>query len=239
MSTPPYMPAAHVVTPTWPRTCQSPSSKRDARRSHLLHLPSSTSTPASYDLDLRLPSTASTQPLVASTYGYQMPAAVASSFTYQAPPPSRPIPTPTFSYQAPLPQPPPAQQPWTRPTALTTPLPLPSAGQAWSHTFAPHHLCPCTLRMPLPRFLILALKVAPSTLRGHHLHEGLATPAYVTNGKAIIRDDHVHLPNGQPVPNDSTNRGINVSIDNRLTAQFSDQQTPQHPPPTHPLAQRW
>jgi hypothetical protein len=46
---------------------------------------------------------------------------------------------------------------------------------------------------------------------------------YVDSGRAVIVNHRIHLPNGQPVPNDGTGRGIKASIDNWLTAQYPSQ----------------
>ena len=55
------------------------------------------------------------------------------------------------------------------------------------------------------------------------MRECPAAEEYVDTGRAIVRDNRIHLPNGQPVPNDGTGHGIKASIDNWLTAQYSSQ----------------
>jgi type IV secretory pathway VirB10-like protein len=59
--------------------------------------------------------------------------------------------------------------------------------------------------------------------KGHHLHKCPAVEEYINTGRVIIRDNWIHLPNGQPVPNDGTGHGIKASIDNWLTVQYLSQ----------------
>jgi hypothetical protein len=45
------------------------------------------------------------------------------------------------------------------------------------------------------------------------------TNEYVQSGCATVINDQVHLPNSQPIPYNSTNRGIKASIDSWLATQ--------------------
>ena len=53
---------------------------------------------------------------------------------------------------------------------------------------------------------------------GHRLRECPIAQEYVHSGRATLRNGQIHLPNGDPVPNDGTSRGLQVVIDAFLLA---------------------
>jgi hypothetical protein len=107
------------------------------------------------------------------------------TYAYQATPPSQPCAALTYGYQAP-PPPPPPRQPWA---------PVP--------TLMPHQ-SPPSVSKPLGFFRARSDRCAFCTQKGHHLCECPVAEEYIDSGRAVIVNHQIHLPNGQPVPNDST-----------------------------------
>ena len=98
-----------------------------------------------------------------------------------APPPA------TYVYQAPAP-----------PTNA-------SAAQQWPCTLAstpitPQYDAPDSFFQSRPR----AEGCAFCNQNGHRVHECSFAEEYVRAGRAIIRTGRIHLPNGDPIPNDGT-----------------------------------
>ena len=119
----------------------------------------------------------------------------------------------SFGYQAPPPQLPPAGQPWSPASASTQPESLPPPFINDASTY----------------FRFRTKGCAFCTQEGHRVRQCSAAKEYVASGRAIIQNDRIHLPNGQPVPNDASGRGIKGNIDNWLAAQFPSQPAPQQP----------
>jgi len=54
---------------------------------------------------------------------------------------------------------------------------------------------------------------------GHHIHKCNLAKEYICSSHASIHGGHIHLPNGDPVPNDGTGRGIQAGIDSWLASR--------------------
>lgn len=54
--------------------------------------------------------------------------------------------------------------------------------------------------------------------RGHQVRGCPAVEEYVRTGRTLIKNDRLHLPNGQPIPNDGSGRGLKHAIDTWLAA---------------------
>jgi hypothetical protein len=146
-------------------------------------------------------------PTAATSFNYQMypqPLPIlTTAHSYQVSPPLQPLVASAYGYQAPLPPQPPIGQPWTSAPALPPP--------------------PFSKSKPPGFFRSRNEGCAFCTQKGHHLRECPVAEEYVDTGRAIVHDNRIHLPNGQPVPNNGTGRRIKASIDNWLTAQYSSQ----------------
>jgi len=68
--------------------------------------------------------------------------------------------------------------------------------------------------------------------QGHQIRVCRATEDYVRSSHTTVIDDHLHLPNFQPIPNNGTRRGIKASLNTWLAVQ-----TMPTPTPTPPAAQ--
>ncbi|KAN0118727.1 hypothetical protein V8E52_004838 [Russula decolorans] len=109
------------------------------------------------------------------------------------------VPATTFSVQtAPAPPPPPARQSWP---AAANPLPTPQSNPS---SFFRSRVRPdgCTFCL----------------LPGHRVRRCSSAQEYVRLGRALVRDDRLRLPNGQPTPNDGAGRGLKHGIDAWLAA---------------------
>jgi hypothetical protein len=85
------------------------------------------------------------------------------------------------------------------------------------------HQSPPSISKPPGFFCACSDRCAFCTQKGHCLYECLAAEEYIDSGRAVIVNHWIHLPNGQPVPNDGTGQGIKASINNWLTAQYPSQ----------------
>ena len=55
--------------------------------------------------------------------------------------------------------------------------------------------------------------------QGHRIRACAITTEYINSGRASIVEDRIHLPNSQPIPFDSSRRGLQASIDIWLAVQ--------------------
>jgi len=55
----------------------------------------------------------------------------------------------------------------------------------------------------------------------HHIRKCNLAEEYVRSGRASIRGGCIHLPNGNPVPNDGTGRGLQAGIDSWLAGRLT------------------
>jgi len=108
-----------------------------------------------------------------------------------------PAPTATFSLQTPPAPIAPARQPWNARAFEPAPPPPPPA------TGAQSFFC------PRPRMEGCAFCAQP----GHRLHECDTAIEYLNSRLATYENGWIHLPNGQPIPNDGTRHGIKNGID--------------------------
>ena len=100
--------------------------------------------------------------------------------------------------------------------------PQPAFNQSWSHT---SHSAPVLPTLPSneaaaffrPRPRVEGCAFCAQA--GHRLRECRIAQEYIASGRAIIKEERIHLPDGQRVPNDGTGRGIKASIDIWLAAQ--------------------
>ena len=131
----------------------------------------------------------------------------ASHFPYMAQALPRPVivqtPTaPTYSVQT-APTPPPLpHQPWPAPAPLPAVNPLP-----FFRSRARPDACAFCLQP------------------GHRVRECPSAQEYVRTGRALVLEDRISFPNGQPIPNDGTGRGLKHGIDTWLTTQASTNPT--------------
>ena len=109
-----------------------------------------------------------------------------------------------------------------------TTAPPPLTTQTWLP-----HATTSTQPSPLPPPSSAAINTAASFFRtnprpdgcsfcaliGHRIRECKTAEEYVRSGRATVIGNRIHLPNGQPVPNDGTGRGIKASIDTWLASQ--------------------
>ena len=121
------------------------------------------------------------------------------SFAQSTPSPTS---TATFSVQTP-PAPAPPQQPWTA-AAHHLPAPLPPSTSNSSSFFRPR------VRPDGCAFCLQS---------GHRVRECPSAQEYVRSGRALVLDDRLSLPNGQPIPNSGSGRGLKHGIDTWLAAQ--------------------
>jgi len=56
------------------------------------------------------------------------------------------------------------------------------------------------------------------TQSGHTVRSCPGAMNYVNAGRAMIKNDRIHLPNGQAIPNDGTGRGLKHGIDTWIAA---------------------
>ena len=69
---------------------------------------------------------------------------------------------------------------------------------------------------------------------GHHVHGCLAAEEHYRTNRLKIIDGWLHLPTGEPIPNDGCGPGLKVSLDAWLAANTqAPMSTPQHDPPPH------
>jgi hypothetical protein len=94
--------------------------------------------------------------------------------------------------------PPPIRLPWPRISgAIPAPPSLPSANSP-SSSFPSHR-----------RTETCAFCAQP----GHRIRQCPTVREYIHAGRAVIKDDRIHLPVGQPIPSDDTGRGLQSAID--------------------------
>ena len=118
--------------------------------------------------------------------------------------------TATYAYQAPALSPPPLQ-PWSVPA--TAPIPAPTTSNT---NTASTFLC----------FGPRTETCAFCRAKGHCLRSCTTANEYIQSGCASWINERIHLPNSQPVPFDSTRRGLKASIDVWLTLQTTAAPTP-------------
>ena len=121
-----------------------------------------------------------------------------------------------YSYQA-MPLIAPMQQHWsthalTPPRVSAHPLPVASLADSFFHS------CPTG-------FIFCGHQ-------GHQIRVCRAMEDYIRSGRATMVNNHLHLPNFQPIPYDGTGRGIKASLDTWLATQ-----TMPMPAPAPPAAQ--
>jgi len=117
-----------------------------------------------------------------------------------------------YSYQstAPLPSPP---QPWSaQNTASASTVPAPSVNTSATASFFRFGPQPGTC--------------AFCHAEDHQVRKCAIADEYVKSGRDSIVNDRIHLPNRQPIPFDSTKRGLKASIDAWLTSQTAPALTP-------------
>jgi len=124
-----------------------------------------------------------------------------------APPPA------TYAYQAPPPTNASAAQQWPRTPALTAMTPQNDAPNSFFRS-RPH-----------------AEGCAFCNQNGHRVRECSFAEEYVHAGHAIICTGRIHLPNGNPIPNDGTQHGLKSSIDAWHTACTAAASAPPPAPP--------
>jgi hypothetical protein len=138
-----------------------------------------------------------------------------SAFTVQTPA-SLPWPQPQppvakTTLDAPAPAPAPIRQTWTQRPQLST---LPSDASSF---FKPR-----------------PITCAFCTQSGHMVRRCPLAQEYVNSGRASIINERIHLPNGQPIPNDGSSRGLKHGIDTWLAANSASTEPP--PPSIQPTA---
>jgi hypothetical protein len=130
-----------------------------------------------------------------------------------------------FTYQAPSTFPQPSvmpQQPQAFPLQHTPPL-----------QHAPSHI-PVADSTPLFRSRPRIEGCAFCTQLGHRVRECPAAREYVNTRRAMLKNDRLYLPDGTPIPNDGTGRGLKGSIDSWLAAHYTAPSTTtfaRDPPP--------
>jgi hypothetical protein len=131
---------------------------------------------------------------------------MASAFTHQTPAiqPGQP-PSATFAEQPPAP----ARQPSTQRAVPSTSPPSDAA----LYFRRQHRIDGCAF----------------CTQQGHHLRGCPIAREYVESDRATIKNGRLHLPTGQPIPNDGSGRGLKHSIDSWIAANSA-------PPTYSPLA---
>ena len=138
---------------------------------------------------------------------------VAQCLPKPIPAPYAPISTPvtanTFSLQTPAPPPLPSRQPWAPVANLPAPHPTSNPPSV------PQITDPSVFFRPRVRAEGCSFCLQP----GHRVCECPTAQEYVRSGHTIIIGERLHLPNGQPIPNDGTGRGLKNGIDSWLAAQ--------------------
>ena len=118
----------------------------------------------------------------------------------------------TYSYQPAVPQPP-TSQPWSTPTTASAPTPTaPAANTGTATSFFRFG--------PRPEACVFC------RAENHQVRDCAIAGEYVKSGRASIINDRIHLPNGQPVPFNSTRQGLKASIDAWLNSQIAPAATP-------------
>jgi len=117
-----------------------------------------------------------------------------------------------YLYQPAAPQPP-TSQPWSAPT--TVPAPTPPAPAASTGTAASFFCFG-----PRPKACTFC------RAENHRVRDCTLASKYVKSGRASIVNDCIHLLNGQPVPFDSSRRGLKASIDMWLNTQIAPAAAP-------------
>jgi hypothetical protein len=117
----------------------------------------------------------------------------------------------TAAYQAPV------SQAWSQPTAtlLVKPTSNP-ARQSWIQSSPP-----VAVPTDPSQFFRRPRRTSGCVFcaqRGHQVRGCPAAEEYVRTGRALIQNDRLHLPNGQPIPNDGSGRGLKHAIDTWLAA---------------------
>ena len=116
--------------------------------------------------------------------------------------------TSAYSYQAASPPPLPSQS-WSAPAAAPAPTSVVPSASANAAAAASSFF-----RLgPRPE------SCAFCRGQGHRVRTCTIANEYVNSGRATVINDRVHLPNGQPIPYDGTNRGIKARIDSWLALQ--------------------
>jgi len=117
-----------------------------------------------------------------------------------------------YSYQSTAPPPSPPQ-PWSaQNTASASTAPAPSVNTSGTASFFRFGPQPGTC--------------AFCHAEDHQVRKCAIADEYVKSGRASIVNDRIHLPNRQPIPFDSTKRGLKASIDAWLTSQTAPDLTP-------------
>jgi hypothetical protein len=101
----------------------------------------------------------------------------------------------TVAYQAP------ASQAWAQPAAASAPAPAASTASS-SFFRRPARTDGCAF----------------CAQRGHMVRSCPAAEEYVRTGRALIKNDRLHLPTGESIPNDGSGRGLKSAIDAWLAA---------------------
>jgi hypothetical protein len=120
--------------------------------------------------------------------------------TRAAPPPAN-----AFTYQTPSAPPPPTRQPWAHTsnyTPTTAPIPATSTPSPYLRT--------------RPRIDGCAFCTQPT----HRIRDCPGVKEYIDSGRALVKEDRLHLPDGGPIPNDGTGRGLRGSIDSWIARQY-------------------
>ena len=115
--------------------------------------------------------------------------------------PAPPSSATTFSLQTPAPPPPPSHTPWP---VAPNPAPPPQFAPDPSAFFHPRARTDgCSFCSHI----------------GHRVRECPTAQEYVRSGRATVLGDRLYLPNGQPIPNDGSGRGLKHGIDSWLASQ--------------------
>ena len=104
-------------------------------------------------------------------------------------------------------------------TPALPPLTLLPAPQSWS---APTSSLPAPSSSHPPSFFCSSARsdsYAFCQQSGHRIQACPSTQEYVCTGHALVLEDQLSLPNGQPIPNDSAGHGLKHGIDTWLAAQ--------------------
>jgi len=121
-----------------------------------------------------------------------------AAYLYQV---TNPPPPNLQSWMQSIAPPPPTPQLWSAPAAAPTPSTIANTATPYYHSGPHPNTCTfcCT--------------------QGHQVRECSIVDEYVKSRCAAYVNNHIHLPNGQPVPFDGTQQGIRGSIDTWLTSQ--------------------
>ena len=125
-------------------------------------------------------------------------------------------PSSTFALQTP-------NQPWSQPPAANPNL-IPTASPVATHQPPAQ---PPQLTNPSSEASTFFCKptrpdgCAFCTQSGHLVHSCPGAIEYVNTGRAMVKNGRIHLPNGQPIPNDGSGRGLKHGIDTWLAANLA------------------